>query len=146
MRRRSKQGILEHVIDLSLAIGIDILIVDVPFRIAEIGSIGEAYGGSEHVTYGSDGAFREGDHAIEFGGDVTREVKVHEVAEPWYGVHYQAAVHGIPTAFDMLKIHVVVERGGVGPGEVLEQLDGQVDGDGVLDAALCVLLEILEPS
>ena len=43
------------------------------------------------------------------------------------------------------EVHVVVEGERGGPVEVFEQLDGQVDRDGMLDAALGVSLKVGEP-
>ena len=53
---------------------------------------------------------------------------------------------GDPMIFNMLEIHVVVEGGGVGPCEMLEQLDGQVDGYVVFDTHLGMVAEdVLSP-
>ena len=123
-----------------------ITIVNVPFWIAEVRPVGDADGRGEHVADGADGTFAEAGHAVDFRGDVARKVIVDQVAEPVDGVGMHQAVGGHPILLDVLEVHVVVEGGGVGPGEVLEQLDGQVDGDGVLDTALGEFLEVVEPA
>ena len=46
---------------------------------------------------------------------------------------------GNPLFFNVFEIHVVAEVGRVGPSEVLEQLDGKVDGHVVFHAHLRVV-------
>ena len=142
MRRRTKDTVAEHVIGLFLAVAVDVGVVDIPFRVAEVGFVCEADSGRNHMAHSADGTLGKSHHAVYLGGEVARQVEVDEVAETMYGVGLQVASRvGVvyPLFLDMGEIHVVVETGRVGPGEVLEELDGQVDGDVVFDACLGVV-------
>ena len=81
MGRGAVQSALKHVIGLDFSVPVDIAIVNLPFGVAEVGSVGEADGWGEHVPHCPDGPFAEAYHAIQFSGDVAREVEVDEVVE-----------------------------------------------------------------
>ena len=53
------------------------------------------------------------------------------------GLHMPGRVGVVnPVFLQMIEIHVVVEVGRIGPGEVFEEFDWQVDRDTMLDAGL----------
>ena len=82
------------------------------------------------MTDGADGTLGKVDHTIDFRGEVGTCAEVHQVAEAMNGVRLQmprrvAVMY--PLLLDVLEIHVVVQRQGVGPREMFEQLDGGID-------------------
>ena len=83
------------------------------------------------MSDGTDGTLAEVFHAIDFGGDLTRYIEVHQITEPMDGVGLQVPRRvGVmnPLPLDVFEIHVIVGSKRVGPREILEQLDGCADG------------------
>ena len=89
LRRRAVERAGKLVVRLLVAVAVEVVSVDAPLWVAEVGAVGEADLGGEDVPYGADGPSAEVLHAVDLGGEPAGHVEIHEVVEAEDGVGLQ---------------------------------------------------------